>query len=184
MPDELLRPSERFFTKIFNFMNRSVWRGVYGITGFIGILSAIWGHEIYLSTFVGPAWLFLICLIPTIVFFLLIRAHYKRQHDTASNYWPFLYSLFSVGLLTTSLFLVVNYKLASTEVVTMTVDIQKSGELAGRGRKPYAIIKYSDFTKRLVFKRNPTITSTSQIKLSTSKGLFGLEVISNQEIIN
>lgn len=159
------------------------WTHIYGITAFIGIVSAIWGHQIYLLTVINSLWLIFISLIPSIILFLVIRKHYLSVHDTRKNLWPFLNSLFSVGFLVTSLLLIMNYKFASPEVKTMTFDIHESGKLGGRARKPYVIIQYGKSTKKLVFKNNSSIEPTNRIRLVTSEGLFGFEVILSQEII-
>src|SRR5690606_13815340 len=163
-------------------MDGKIWKSIYGVTAFTGIVSAIWGYEIYLLTFINPLWLIFMSTIPSFTLFLVIRKRYMRVHDTKKNLWPFLNSLFSAGFLVTSLLLIINYKVASPEVKTITYDIHDSGRLGGRARKPYAIIQYGKSTKKLVFKSKLSIEPTNRIRLVTSEGLLGFEVILVQEI--
>lgn len=165
-------------------MKSKIWKGIYGLTALTGILSSIWGYETYLLTFVDLTLLVVVALVPTIILFLLIRSHYSQLYKTDKNYFPFLQSSFSIGLLTISAFLIINFYLTSSEHVIEYYNIEETGELGGRHHKPYVIIRKDDSTKKLIFKQNPVIRATDKIKVTTKEGLFGFEIIVRQEIVH
>ncbi|GEM_PF-3525766 len=165
-------------------MIKIFWKAIYGITALTGIFSAIWGNETFPLTFINPIWLVLICMISTLATFAIIRAHYFDLYKTNKSYLLFAQSFCSIGLLVTSLFLITNYQLASTNLNSETFNILEIGELGGKNHKPFVIIKKGEFTKQLVFKRNPTIKPANRIQLKTAEGLFAFEVIIEQEIID
>ena len=165
-------------------MNKTIWKAIYSVTAFSGLASAIWGHETYLLTFIDPLILIPICLVPTVFLFFIARRHYLTLYSTDNPLFPFLQGLFSAGFITTSLFLFINYYLANPAYEIKTFNTLETGELSGKNRKPYAVIRNGEHTKKLVFKRNPTITSDSKIELKISKGYLGFEVIVKQEIVD
>lgn len=165
-------------------MKNTTWKVIYGITALAGIISAIWGHETFLRTFINPTWLVVICLISTLATFALIRTHYSELYKTNKSYLPFAQSFCSIGLFVTSALLITNYQLASSNLNSTTLNILEIGELGGKNHKPFAIIKKGEFTKQLVFKGNPTINPTDRIQLKTAKGLFSFEIIVEQGIIS
>jgi hypothetical protein len=165
-------------------MIKIFWKAIYGITALTGIISAIWGNETFLLTFINPIWLVLICSISTLATFAIIRNHYFDLYKTNKSYLPLAQSFCSTGLLVTSLFLITNYQLASTNLNSEIFNILKVDELGGTNHKPFVIIKKGEFTKQLVFKRNPTINPTNRIQLKTAEGFFAFEVIIEQEIID
>ena len=157
---------------------------MYALFALAGIISAIWGYETYLLTFINPVILLMISLTLTFPTFLVIRKHYSELYRTNGTYFPFFQSLFSIGLLTTSAFLIVNYQFSTSDSFLQQFKMEETGTLSGKNSKPYAVINRQQRTKKLVFKRNPTIQPSDRIELTIQEGLFGFDIITNQQIIS
>jgi hypothetical protein len=168
---------------IFDSMTSKIWKVIYTAFSFIGMLLLICGVELYNLTFIHPFWLILLIVIPTIPLYIIIRKHYSILYGTSGFLFPLMQSLFSAGFTIVSLFLIMNYHLANTNEKSRVYDIETTGKLGGKHHKPYAVIKKGSRTKKLVFKRNPTILPDDQIRLVTAKGFFGFEVILKQEVV-
>ncbi len=143
----------------------------------------IFGIKIYEVTIISKTILITAGLIASMILFFLIKANYSKTYNTKTFLYPLAQSIFSAGLLTVSLLLVLNKSLSKKELKSKKFRIEKIGYFSSRSKQTYAIINYSGLKKQLIFKTGTEINSSNIIELKVSKGFLGFDIIRNVNII-
>ena len=156
---------------------------IYTLSIFTGLLVAIFGLKIYEDTLISIWILILLSTISTTIGFYFIKAHYKKTYNVNSDLYPFFQSLFSIGLITVSLFLIINKQLAEIDHLNKQFEVQKIGHFSGRSKQTYAMINYDGLKKQLLFKQETDIVIRDIIQLLVTKGYFGYDVIIKKSIL-
>ncbi|TCI84527.1 hypothetical protein [Tenacibaculum sp. M341] len=165
-------------------MNKNtISKFIYTASFFIGLVMMLWGILIYESTFIDKKLLIILCLIPSLIVFVLIRDHYNNTYSVVSSFYAFAASIVSAGFLIISLFLICNFYFASDKSITKTYIVSEIGKLSGSSKSKYIYINHKDLSKQLILKKNTSIKKGNKIKIEISKGLLGLDVIRNKKII-
>lgn len=155
---------------------------------FLGsICLAVWGINIYQLTIIHPEYLAVVITLGTVLAFLMIR---QRAKPLMKMVLIILISFGIGGGISFFSFLFLNSAFSAKEIFTEDFIIMKTGMLAkgkhGKCGVPYAIIKFKETRKQLLFycDDKEILIRSSKVRLEYENGLFGFEVIRTKILLN
>lgn len=180
--------------KISYYINDRNRNRYYTILSFIGIGLILWEILIYRKTVVSPTLLIGIIGSVALIASLFEYRPFKRTYSyrgVALLLGLYLTCTLSWGLIACSLYVIPNYYLADTsnshisEHQIISAGSMSGGRRLSSKRIPYYNVEYNGTTKQLVFssKYLNNHDKYESLKLEVTQGVFGLDIILNQELI-
>lgn len=160
------------------------WKTFYAVTGFIGLISAVFEIFIYRKTIIDYTVPLLIILFAGITVFIFNKEHYNRTYALSGFFYALCQNIISWGFLISFIFIATNYFLANKDVVEYKFKIvSKSSMPGGKGhrseRQPLVTFNYFNKEKELVFgfENTEEVNQADSVLLRVKKGKLGFDLL-------
>jgi hypothetical protein len=166
----------------------SKWKAFYGVTLFLGLISAILEVSLYRQTIISVSIPLSIIVLIGITAFIFNRKHYSKTYSTSGFFFPLFQNIVSWGFLASYLFIALNFYLAPEKTTDHKFKIQAKDSMPASGRSakrvPLVDIDYFGFKKELVFgyKDTEEINKSDSVLVTSKKGALGFDVIRSYSV--
>jgi len=149
------------------------------------------GVGIYRRTIISVEFLIIVVIVSSTAAFLLRRKNYKRTYNSSfSNFFCWLQCIMSWGFIACTMFLATNLYTTDQRTNEGIFEIIEISDMQGyrshrNKRQPLVRINYQGNVKELIFQSAflETIHDCKRVRLITSRGLLGFDIIELQELL-
>ncbi len=135
-----------------NFMDKDqIRKTIYTLSALAGLLLIFFGIELFRLTIVAIKIPILVTVVFTVITFVVIRKDYKMLYNKKNEFYPFMQSFLSAGLIGCYLFFALNYYMADRKTQTRSYRILSKYSIGGSDSQPAVNIDYKGAEKELVF---------------------------------
>jgi len=171
--------------------NEKIWKGIYTVTGFLGLVLILFEIFIYRQTIIDTYIPISIIIVVGFLSFFFNRQHYKRTYLLTGNFFPLMQNLISWGFISSYIFMATNYYLADKTKTEYRFEIKEKSSMSGskghrKERKPLVTIDYFKFEKELVFRYADTdkVNKADSVMVTVRKGGLGFDILDDYDVFN